>query len=202
MSYTSAFYPDWDHQYASELVEMFDLRTNQRLKTLSRGQLARVGLMTAIAFRPELLLLDEPSSGLDPVVRRDILSAIIRTVADDGRTVVFSSHLLDEVQRVSDHVAMLHQGRLLICDPLEDVLLQHTLWTIRLPEPMTQTPSIPGAISCHGSGCEWSVVCNGQQDEVEAWVTHASGKIVDRSAPTLEEIFVARAGRQAEGRRQ
>ncbi|MDG2359782.1 MAG: ABC transporter ATP-binding protein, partial [Planctomycetaceae bacterium] len=71
---------------------------------------------------PQLLVLDEPSSGLDPVVRRDILSAIIRTVADEGRTVLSSSHLVDEVQRVSDHVAMLHLAKMLLTSPMDDVL--------------------------------------------------------------------------------
>jgi ABC-2 type transport system ATP-binding protein len=81
MSYTQAFFPNWDERYAEELREAFDLNPNARIKTLSRGQRARAGLLAALAHRPPLLVLDEPSSGLDPVVRRDILSAIIRTIA-------------------------------------------------------------------------------------------------------------------------
>ncbi len=197
LNYMSAFYPKWDHDYAAELIQMFDLTTDQRLRTLSRGQLARVGLLIAIAHRPDLLLLDEPSSGLDPVVRRDILGAIIRTVADDGRTVLFSSHLLEEVQRVSDHVAMLHGGRLLLSEPMETVLQQYSRLTVRLKEPAMQTPSIPGAISCDGAGVEWSIVCNGEQQQVKNWLTEQRGKVVERGSPTLEEIFVARVGPMA-----
>ena len=78
------------------------------------GPAGRAGLLVALAYRPELLVLDEPSSGLDPVVRRDILRAIIRTIADEGRTVFFSSHLLDEVERVADRVAMIHQGQIVL----------------------------------------------------------------------------------------
>ena len=197
MHFQSAFYPDWDHQYAAELVNMFDLKTDQRIRTLSRGQLARVGLLTAIAHRPELLLLDEPSSGLDPVVRRDILAAIIRTVADEGRTVLFSSHLLDEVQRVSDHVAMLHQGQLLLCDRLEAVLGQHSRWTIRLPEATSEKPSVPGSIHCSGAGREWTVICNGHPHDVPTWCSGNGAEVVDQAAPSLEEIFVAQAGQSA-----
>ena len=95
--------------------DQFELDPDARVKTLSKGQRARLGLIAAEAHRPDLLILDEPSSGLDPIVRRDILEAIIRTVTDQGRTVIFSSHLLDEVERVSDHLAMLHRGALRFC---------------------------------------------------------------------------------------
>ena len=114
MRYTQAFFPNWDEAYAEELRQAFDLDPKARIKTLSRGQRACAGLLVALAHRPELLVLDEPSSGLDPVVRRDILGAIIRTIADEGRTVLFSSHLLDEVERVADRVAIIHQGRILL----------------------------------------------------------------------------------------
>ena len=111
MRYNQAFYPAWDERFADELRDQFELDPKQQIKRLSRGQRARAGLLVALAHRPDLLILDEPSSGLDPVVRNDILSAIIRTVADEGRTVLFSSHLLDEVERVADRVTFLHQGR-------------------------------------------------------------------------------------------
>jgi ABC-2 type transport system ATP-binding protein len=112
MRYTRAFHPRWDPAYAEHLRVQFGLNPKARLHTLSKGQRAKAGLLAAQAHRPELLVLDEPSSGLDPLVRRDILEAVIRTVADEGRTVFFSSHLLEEIERVSDHVAMLHRGKL------------------------------------------------------------------------------------------
>ena len=110
--YSRAFYPAWDDAYAEELRQAFALDPAAKIKDLSRGQKARAGLLTALAHRPELLLLDEPSSGLDPVVRRDILEAIMRTIAHEGRTVLFSSHLLEEVERVADDVTMISHGRI------------------------------------------------------------------------------------------
>src|SRR6185503_19467359 len=103
------------------LRQMFALDPAAKLKNLSKGQRARAGLMVALAHRPELLVLDEPSSGLDPIVRRDILAAIIRTIADEGRTVLFSSHLLGEVERVADQVAMIQGGRIAFCEELDAV---------------------------------------------------------------------------------
>src|SRR5262249_31349186 len=104
--YVAAFYPTWDSKYAEQLRRQFALDPQAKVKTLSKGQRARAGLLAALAYRPQLLVLDEPSSGLDPIVRRDILGAIVRTIADEGRTVLFSSHLLTEVEQMSDRVAM------------------------------------------------------------------------------------------------
>jgi len=86
--YSRAFYPAWDDAYAEELRRAFALDGTAKIKSLSRGQKARAGLLIALAHRPELLVLDEPSSGLDPIVRRDILGAILRTIAHEGRTVI------------------------------------------------------------------------------------------------------------------
>ena len=125
MRYTQAFYPGWDAGYADELRQAFALDGAARIKTISKGQKARTGLLIALAHRPELLVLDEPSSGLDPIVRRDILGAVIRTIAHEGRTVLFSSHLLDEVEAVADHVTMIDHGKIVLSAPLEEIKSTH-----------------------------------------------------------------------------
>jgi ABC-2 type transport system ATP-binding protein len=123
--YSRAFYPSWDDAYAEELRTTFALDATAKIKNLSKGQKARAGLLMALAYRPELLVLDEPSSGLDPIVRRDILGAVIRTIADEGRTVLFSSHLLDEVEEVADHVTMIRSGKILMSAPLAAIKAAH-----------------------------------------------------------------------------
>jgi ABC-2 type transport system ATP-binding protein len=123
--YTRAFFPAWDDGYAEELRRAFGLDPSTRIRDLSRGQKARTGLVAALAHRPELLVLDEPSSGLDPTVRRDILGAVLRTAAHEGRTVLFSSHLLDEVEEVADHVIMISEGRILLSAPLAEIRESH-----------------------------------------------------------------------------
>src|SRR5688572_28609457 len=135
--YVRAFYPTWEADYAEQLREQFGLDPKSRVKALSEGQRARAGLLVALAYRPRLLVLDEPSSGLDPIVRRDILGAVIRTIADEGRTVLFSSHLLSEVERVSDRVAMLKKGRLVFCGDLADIKQSHNRVTLRFEKPLT-----------------------------------------------------------------
>ncbi|MBI4559319.1 MAG: ABC transporter ATP-binding protein [Candidatus Hydrogenedentes bacterium] len=196
MNYTQAFYPKWDPAFAEELRETFELDPSAKIKHLSRGQRAQAGLLAAMAHRPELLLLDEPSSGLDPVVRRDILSAIIRTVAEEGRTVLFSSHLLEEVERVADIVAMIHQGRIVLCGSLDDVKSGYHRLTLRFREPQTTRPSMTGALWCEGRGREWTVLCDGRLEELRAAAASLGAEIVEEHAPSLEDIFVARVGKR------
>lgn len=125
LRYSRAFRPGWDDEYAEQLRQQFALDPAARVRSLSKGQKARAGLLVALAYRPELLVLDEPSSGLDPIVRRDILGAVIRTIAAEGRTVLFSSHLLDEVEEVADHVTIIRDGRIALSAPIAEIREQH-----------------------------------------------------------------------------
>lgn len=191
-NYTAAFYPKWDYDYASELLETFGLDPKQKVSTLSRGQRAQAGLLIAIAHRPDLLILDEPSAGLDAVVRRDILGAIIRTVADQGRTVFFSSHLLDEVERVSDAVAMIHKGKIVLNESLEVLRRRHSRLTFRFPEVLAAAPSLDGALCVEGYGKEWIAVTDAGNDVLKKSASAMGAELVEESSPTLEDIFVAR----------
>jgi ABC-2 type transport system ATP-binding protein len=190
--YCRAFYPKWDDAYAEGLREAFELDPRARVRQLSRGQQARAGLLVALAYRPELLVLDEPSSGLDPVVRRDILGAIVRTIADEGRTVLFSSHLLDEVERVGDRVAMIDRGRIVLDGAIDDVKARHRRVAIRLDEPRPDAPPLDAAIAVEGSGRDWSALCEGDLPAIAVEAERIGGRVVDDRAVTLEEIFVAR----------
>src|ERR1043165_2359866 len=183
LRYTRAFYPKWDSAYAEELREQFDLDPGARISTLSKGQRAKAGLLAAQAHRPELLLLDEPSSGLDPLVRRTILEAVIRTVADEGRTVFFSSHLLEEIERVSDHIAMLHQGKIVLFGSLDEIKSQHRQFTLHFEITPEKPPSIEGALSVTGRGKEWTVMCNGARAELPAVAAKLGAQIVSERAP-------------------
>src|SRR5688572_25281539 len=122
---------------------------------------AQAGLVAAVAHRPELLILDEPSPGLDAVVRRDILDAVVRTVAEDGRTVIFSSHLLDEVERLSDHVTLMHQGRITVSGALDEVRRDFQRSRVAFGEHLSRPPVFATALVVEGGGRAWSVVHSG-----------------------------------------
>lgn len=195
MRYTQAFHPTWDASYARELLETFALDPAKKIKELSKGMRAQAGLIAAVAHRPELLILDEPSSGLDIVVRRDILNAIVRTVADDGRTVIFSSHLLDEVERMSDHITLMHQGRVALNGVLDDVRRGYQRSRVRFTEHFDQPPALDTALLMDGGGRIWSVVHSGSPEQFQHSVRARGGEVVESRDATLEEIFLARAGR-------
>lgn len=192
--YSAAFYPGWDQAYADSLQREFGLSSDSRLGSLSKGQRARAGLLVALAFRPDLLLLDEPSSGLDPVVRRDILGAIIRTIADEGRTVLFSSHLLAEVEQVSDRVVMVQAGRVVLNDSLTHIKHTHHRIDILLNEARSSAPTLEGAIGWEGSGRAWSALWRGESSQLEAAVALIGGSVLGDAGVSLDDIFVAHAG--------
>ena len=194
LRYVSGFYRNWDADYAEQLRRDFALDPDKRVKDLSKGQRARAGLIAALAYRPQLLVLDEPSSGLDPIVRRDILGAIIRTIADEGRTVLFSSHLLTEVERVSDRIAMIKDGRVLFCDSPERIHQVHARVTFRFDQPRAAAPELAEALAWEGSGREWTAIVATDPEVMETALEVDGGAIVERTSVTLDEIFVARAG--------
>jgi len=197
INYTAAFYTNWDHQYAAELTDVFALQTNKRIRELSKGQKARVGLVLAQAHRPELLLLDEPSSGLDPNVRRDILSAIIRTVSKEGRTVIFSSHLLEEVERVSDQLLMLDKGKKLLCDSMENVLFSHHRFVIRSESDILSKLSNDsfrdiGLLNHQQLNNETILNFCGNQKAIKQQLLTAKIDILAQNKMSLSDIFIAR----------
>jgi ABC-2 type transport system ATP-binding protein len=194
LRYMQAFYRTWNDEYAEGLRRTFDLDPEARIKDLSRGQRARAGLVVALAHQPEILVLDEPSSGLDPIVRRDILSAIVRTISKEGRTVLFSSHLLDEVERISDHIAMLHRGKVVLCSGLDDLKSNFHRLTLRWAQSRPQPPLIPGMLRWEGNGQEWTAVCQGPLAAIEGAAAKAGARVVGHGFPSLDEIFVAQVG--------
>ncbi len=198
LKYSAAFYPNWDQAYARELMQTFRLDGSKKIKHLSKGMRAQAGLVAAVAHHPELLLLDEPSTGLDAVVRKDILNAIIRTVADNGRTALFSSHLLDEVELMSDYVFMIDGGRLVLQGELEQITQQHHVLSLRTEDGKSSFPEVTGMLAIERCGATWNAVFQGNRDELQVVLDQAGVRILQQRNASLQEIFVASVGRQHE----
>lgn len=192
--YSRAFYPAWDDAYVEQLRQGFALDLTAKIKSLSKGQKARVGLLVALAYRPDLLVLDEPSSGLDPIVRRDILGAILRTIAHEGRTVLFSSHLLEEVEQVADHVTMMSHGNVVLSEPLDSLQRSYRAVIVQFGEMRTQPPALDGVLRWEGLGREWTAVVRGSTEALRAALAGCGARVAEERAPTLNEVFVAHVG--------
>lgn len=193
--YVQAFHPSWDNDYAAELLRTFSLNRDKRIGDLSRGMRAQVALIGAVAHKPDLLVLDEPSSGLDAIVRNDILNAVVRTISEEGRTVLFSSHLLEEVERLSDHVIMIQDGSIVMDEPLELLGQTHHVSEFRFGEIQSALPSLADVLKVSGEGRSWHVIHINSPEALGSSLQSLQGELVSTRHASLEEIFVARVGR-------
>ena len=189
--YTRAFYPKWDDPYAQQLCETFGLDPDQKIKTLSKGQKAQVGLINALAHRPQLLLLDEPSSGLDPVVRHDILAMVIRNVVNEGRSVFFSSHLLDEIELIADHVVIMHKGGIFVDSPLFEIQNAYCALELHFERHLETSLQLPGLIWSRNQNGQLSVLCKAGVDVLKQKAKELGARRIEAKRPTLNEIFVS-----------
>jgi ABC-2 type transport system ATP-binding protein len=198
MDLVRAIYPQWDEAYANELLRRFDLRAEQKLCGYSHGQRVKALLMLNLARRPRLLLLDEPTTGLDPVARAEVLDALADVLRDEARSVLFSSHNTHDVERLADTISFLHGGRLLashdkdtFLDEWRRILCQGE-WT---PDPR-EWPEL-AAVRRNGSMLELKV--RGFDEDLPQRL-QAKGLVVQSLHPmNLEDIFVTtvRAGEPA-----
>jgi ABC-2 type transport system ATP-binding protein len=114
-------FPSWDEELEKSILERFELPLRAKIKTLSKGQARQVALLCAMAHRPEVLLLDEPAGGLDPAVRREFLETAIQYLSESGSTILFSSHYMGDVERLASRIVMLHDGKVLLDNGLDEL---------------------------------------------------------------------------------
>jgi len=174
-----------------ELTERFELPMRKKIKALSKGMRAKVSLALALANDPGLLVLDEPTAGLDAMVRREFLESMVDRAAE-GKTVFLSSHQINEVERVADVVAILHNGRLVVVDRLEKLKAEVVELTVTLSDPSAEPPLVHGELlRQRRRSRQWQLlVRRADEASVAAIETHAAVECVDSRTPSLEEIFV------------
>ena len=128
-------------------------------------------------------------------MRKDILNAVVRTISEEGRTVLFSSHLLEEVERLSDHVIMIQQGRILMDQPLEQLGQSHHVSELRFDDLHSAFPRLESVLRTSGEGRSWSVIHSNTPEQLSLSVREVQGELVSTRRASLEEIFIARVGR-------
>jgi ABC-2 type transport system ATP-binding protein len=190
MEFMRPIYPRWDQKYAEELARRFDLKPQQKIKGLSHGQRVKAALLLALARRPRLLVLDEPTTGLDPVARVEVLGELMAALADEERTILFSSHNTLDVEQISDQITFIDRGRIIDSDDKEAFLDRWRRLRLVLP-PDVAVPRLPGVVEVGGSG-RLPVLTTDRFEPAMVSVCNELGAAVQAvDTMTLEEIFVA-----------
>lgn len=193
LRFTRPFYSDWDTSLEKELLATFGLPLDRRIKSLSKGMRTKTALLLAFARRPKLLVLDEPSDGLDPIGIEQMLQKLV-TQCSEGTAVFFSSHQIAEVERVADNVCMLHRGSLVLDSPMDQLRHSYRQIDVGFSHPIDESAMLMPGVE--------SIQCNGRQmritvrENAELVMGRANdlGAVSVESAPVgLREIFLAKA---------
>lgn len=190
LAHHAEYHPTWDPQYADRLVKLLEIQLDYRLGQLSKGQARRVQLMLALAHRPPMLLLDEPTDGLDPVVRDEVLGLVSEHLADTGCTVLVSTHLVSELDRLADHVGVIKEGRL-VAQLSRDALAERLrVYVADGPEGWDGPDDQTGVLkqSRLGRQIQWTVW--GTEAEVRNRIEHSGGLVREVTALTLTDAVV------------
>ena len=190
VAYVSSFYTLWDRPWGEELIRRWDLPLGHRVGALSVGQKQKLALVLALGHRPEVLILDEPVASLDPVARRWFLETVLETVADGVGTVLFSTHITSDLERIASHVALLRDGRLEFHDEIDALKERIKRLRITAPADLPRDFRLPGTLHAAVSGSQAIVTVDGVDERLIADVRErfAADVIVDDL--NLEEIFL------------
>jgi ABC-2 type transport system ATP-binding protein len=190
MNFIRSIYRNWDSDYAQLLLKRFGLRADQKIKGLSHGQRVKSALLLVLARKPELLVLDEPTTGLDPVARHEILHELTDVMADEGRSILFSSHNTHDVEQISDQVTFIDRGR--IIDSMDKELYLDRWRRLRLEVPLgIELPALPGIIGLKREGRLAVATSNAFVPDLAGAYESTGARVQRIENMTLEEIFIA-----------
>jgi ABC-2 type transport system ATP-binding protein len=186
--FLAPFYPAWDAALASDLLDRFAVPRHARIKHLSKGENIRLGLALALAHQPEIVILDDPALGLDPITRKQFNRDVIEHLQAEGRTVFYSSHLLYEVEAVADAVAILDQGRIVRVGPTED-LQREVKRVVLSPEALAGRPKPAKLLDVRRDAARIAVTL----DDSGPWIAGLRADGVEHVVEdlSLDEIFEA-----------
>jgi ABC-2 type transport system ATP-binding protein len=190
MRFIASIYPSWDEDYAQTLVRRFELRPEQTLRRFSHGECVKSMLLLALAHRPKLLVLDEPTTGLDPVARHELLHEFMDVLRDEDRTILFSSHNTQDVEQISDQITFIDQGRIIESRDKETFLDRWRRIRLEVPE-QTELPGFDAVIDLQRSGNTAIATADGFEPAIADRYRQAGALVHAVEPMTLEEIFIA-----------
>ncbi|RSD25451.1 ABC transporter ATP-binding protein [Mesobacillus subterraneus] len=190
-----SIYPSWNESRFQRLAEVFDFSMNKKIHTFSKGVQRQAAFWLALSTMPEVLILDEPMDGLDPVARKKVKNLLIHDVADRDMTVLISSHNLREIEDLCDHIGILHQGMLLFEKELDDLKSDvHKVQLAYKGDPPKDLGDSLKMLHCEKRGSVMLCIIKGKEEEIEKVVRLTEPVIFDILPLTLEEIFIYEMG--------
>jgi ABC-2 type transport system ATP-binding protein len=198
MRFIRSIYPKWDQPYAQLLLKRFDLKPEQRIKGLSHGQRVKATLMLVLARRPRVLVLDEPTTGLDPVARHEVLRELMDVMGDDTRSILFSSHNTQDVEQISDQITFIDRGRIIDSRDKESFVERWRRIRVELPA-ATKLPALTGVIGVKQTGRLAVATTNAYEEALPRAYEAAGIRVHAVENMTLEEIFVTNVQYSREG---
>jgi ABC-2 type transport system ATP-binding protein len=190
IAYTAAFYPQWNHAFVDKLCDQWHLPLEERVGSLSTGQLQTVGIVLALGHQPELLVLDEPVASLDPSARRQFLRTLLELLQDHQQTILFSTHITSDLERVAQRVAILGDGKIRFHGDLDDLKDRVKRLRITSSHELPATFAVPGALRCEVSGMHATVSVADFDERMVSEMRETWDADVSVNDLNLEEIFV------------
>ncbi|HZM03379.1 MAG TPA: ABC transporter ATP-binding protein [Candidatus Saccharimonadales bacterium] len=189
--FVRGFYPEWDDAYCAELMKVFQFSDSDKIATLSFGAKTKLSLLLALARRPEVLILDEPTTGLDAISKQQVFAELLKAVENGERTVLISSHGLSDIERFADHVGMIKNGKLLLEGRTDEVVDRY-----RMAEFFTRDGAAAhklehdGLIILKRNENRWQALLD-QKSDALSWLQSQDAQQISLTRLTLEDLFVA-----------
>ena len=188
--FQSRGFPQWNQEVFDGVIDHFGLDPAAKAGSLSRGERAGLCLALTLAPEPELLVLDDPALGLDPVARRGLVEAMLAVTSRQDRTVLLSSHYLDDVERVADHIAILDRGILRVHCSVDSYRERMGRWILRFAEPPRETPKLDGLVHSRILGTELHLTVANPNDETENVLAQSEAVAVERVPLSLDQAVI------------
>jgi ABC-2 type transport system ATP-binding protein len=193
LRFTRSFYPDWRADYEARLLAQYQLPLDRKVKTLSKGMRTKLALLLGLSRQPELLILDEPSEGLDPVAMEQLLQELTARCSD-GTTVFFSSHQLSDVERIADHFVIIDRGALALEASLDELRAHYRTITVGFAGDPPSGLTMPGVLSARARGRQVALLVNDNVDQVSQRARALGATSVQVASVSLREVFLDRVG--------
>jgi len=191
LALTASFHERWDHGLIARLARDWDVPLDRRIGTMSGGERQKLATLMALGHRPQLLVMDEPASGLDPVARRHFMQAVLEIASDPGRTILYSSHIVSDIERVASHLWILREGEIVWRGELDQIKESVVRLHLRADHDLSTGLTLPGQLSCAVNGRTAAITLQDWQPARLAELESITGSSIEVEELGLEDIFLA-----------